>query len=100
MGAQAAYHVFPAENNNPLTLSETQLNYDLCVNISSAYLAAGQAVKGFESLPDELPKSFIYTANGLNVMPQPRLASLGLGKTAMSHVIENCTLAFKGKGWT
>lgn len=97
-----AYHVFPAEKDNPLTLSEAQLNHDLAVNVASAYLAAGQAVKGFEILPDDelLPKSFLYTANGLNAMPQPRLVSLGLGKTAMAHVIETCVLAFKGKGWT
>jgi hypothetical protein len=97
---KTAYHVFPAEIDNPLTLSEAQLNYDLAVNVSSAYCAAGEAIKGFETLPEELPKSFMYTANGLNMMPQPRLVSLGLGKTAMGHVIENCTLAFKGKAWT
>lgn len=95
-----AYHVFPAETTNPLSLSATQINHDLGVNLISAYLAASEAVKGFETLADELPKSFIYTANGLNMMPQPRLVSLGLGKTAMAHVIENCILAFKGKAWT
>jgi hypothetical protein len=70
------------------------------VNVTSAYLAAAEAVKGFETLPHDLPKSFIYTANGLNMMPQPRLVSLGLGKTAIAHVIENSTIAFRGKGWT
>ncbi|KAJ5537820.1 short chain type dehydrogenase [Penicillium frequentans] len=95
-----AYHVFPAQPDNPLSLSLGQLNYDLTVNFTSAYLTAQEAVKGFESLPAEAPKSFIYTANGLNMMPMPRLVSLGLGKTALGHVIENATLAFAGKGYT
>lgn len=83
-----------------MSLSGEQFEYDLAVNVTSAYFAAAEAVKGFETLPDELPKSFIYTANGLNMMPQPRLVSLGLGKTAIGHVIENSTIAFRGKGWT
>ncbi|KAJ6144548.1 hypothetical protein N7470_008443 [Penicillium chermesinum] len=51
-----AYHVFPAHPQNPLSLSLGQLNYDLAVNVTSAYLAAQEAVKGFETLPAELPK--------------------------------------------
>lgn len=92
--------MFPAQPDNPLSLSLGQLNYDLTVNFTSAYLTAQEAVKGFESLPAEAPKSFIYTANGLNMMPMPHLVSLGLGKTALGHVIENATLAFAGKGYT
>lgn len=96
----SAYHVFPAHLANPLTLSLGQLNYDLAVNVTSAYVAAQEAVKGFATLPDDLPKSYIYTANGLNMMPMPRLVSLGLGKTAMGHVIENATIAFANNGYT
>ncbi|KAH8429235.1 uncharacterized protein LDX57_006902 [Aspergillus melleus] len=95
-----AYHVFPAAPGNPLTLNQDELEHDLAVNFTSAYLTAQEAVKGFASIPDDVPKSFIYTANGLNLKPQPRLVSLGVGKIAMGHVIENAVLAFKGKGYT
>lgn len=97
---ETAFHIFPTLPDNPLTLSTAQLEHDLAVNTTSAYVAASEAVKGFETLPKEWPKSFIYTGNGLNVIPQPRFVSLGLAKTAMAHVLECCTLAFQGKGYT
>ncbi|TAQ86978.1 hypothetical protein B7494_g4681 [Chlorociboria aeruginascens] len=84
----------------PLSLSQEKFEYDFAVNTTSAYLAAQEAVKGFATLPADWPKSFIYTANGLNVKPMPQLVSLGLGKTAMAHVLETCVLAYKTKGWT
>ncbi|KAF2137747.1 uncharacterized protein K452DRAFT_278106 [Aplosporella prunicola CBS 121167] len=95
-----AYHVFPTRADNPLSLSQAQLEYDIAINTTSAYAAAAEAVAEFAHLPPELPKSFIYTANGLGSMPQPQLISLGLGKTAMAHVIENAVIAYRGKGWT
>ncbi|KAH8645853.1 hypothetical protein BGZ60DRAFT_555809 [Tricladium varicosporioides] len=94
-----AYHVYNT-GTDPLSLSQEQFEHDLAVNTTSAYLAAQEAVKGFQYLPADFPKSFIYTANGLNMMPMPHLVSLGLGKTAMGHVLETAIMAYEGKGWT
>ena len=68
--------------------------------MTSAYLSAQAAVRGFEKLPVDLPKSFIYTGNGLNARPLPYLMSLGLGKSAMAHVLETAVIAYKDRNWT
>ena len=81
--------------SDPLSLSQSELENDFAVNLTSAYLSAQEAVHGFETLPADLAKSFIYTGNGLNTKPLPVLTSLGLGKAAMAHVLEAAVLAHK-----
>jgi hypothetical protein len=72
--------------------------HDLSVNLTSAYAAAHEAVAGFKILPADTSRSFIYTGNCLNVMPMPIFLTLGVGKTAVAHVIQNASTAYKDTG--
>ncbi|CRG84344.1 hypothetical protein PISL3812_01641 [Talaromyces islandicus] len=62
---------------------------DLNVNTVSAYVAAQQAVIGWESLPKETKKTFIYTGNIMNasVVPIPMMLDLAMGKSASASWI-------------
>ncbi len=57
---------------------------DLNVNTVSPYVATQQAVSGWQTLPKETKKTFIYTSNILNVVvvPMPLFLDLGMGKLA------------------
>jgi hypothetical protein len=58
-------------------------------------------VKGFEALPDELPKSFLFTGNALDEIVIPGLSSLGVGKSATAHLIKAAAGGvYSGKGYT
>jgi hypothetical protein len=75
------------------------LKEDLAVNFDSAYVAAQQAAKNFEKVPQGLPKVFIYTGNILNQHHLPGLFSLGVGKSAAAHLIESAAAAYREKGY-
>jgi hypothetical protein len=64
--------------DSPLALTQAELEDAHAVNITSAYLAAAESMKGFESLPKDAPKSFIYTGNGFNQIVMPANAGLGI----------------------
>ena len=84
---------------NPAALPYSDLSKDLAVNVLSALAAADEAVKGFRELPLDVPKSFIYTGNRLNIEPIPRLLSLGIGKAAGAHLIAAADMAYKEEGF-
>lgn len=77
-----------------------RFSHDLNVNTVSAYVAAQEAVKGWETLPAETKKSFIYTGNILNVavLPVPLMFDLGVGKAASAYWlgVADATLSAKG----
>ena len=58
------------------------------VNTTSAFLAAREALTSFETLPKEIPKTFIYTGNILNEGPIVGFLTLGMGKIASAHMVE------------
>jgi NAD(P)-dependent dehydrogenase (short-subunit alcohol dehydrogenase family) len=62
---------------------------DLVINTVSAYIAAQQAVIGWETMPKEAKKTFIYTGNIMNVsiVPMPPMIDLGMGKAASAFWI-------------
>lgn len=49
----------------PLSIPLADFAYDLQVNSASAYTAAQFAVRPFEKLENDSPKTFIYTRNML-----------------------------------
>jgi hypothetical protein len=69
------------------------------VNTTSVLEAARQAVKGFQRLPADIPKTFIYTGNILNTEPILPLFSLGMGKSATAHLIAATSIAYKTQGY-
>jgi NAD(P)-dependent dehydrogenase (short-subunit alcohol dehydrogenase family) len=71
------------------------------VNTVSPYVAAQQAVLGWESLPKETKKTFIYTGNHLNqaVIPVPMMMTLGVGKAASAYWIGLADATYADKGY-
>jgi hypothetical protein len=85
---------------SPLALTKAELEDGHAVNITSAYLAAAAAVKGFETLPGDVPKLFIYTGNGMNQVVIPAYVGFGIGKLASANWIEGASIYYGPKGYT
>lgn len=83
-----------------LSLDKRDLIDDLTANVISGYLAAQEAVNGWETLPDGIPKSFIYTGNALNQANISAIPSLGMSKMAAHYFIEAAINDYSGKGYT
>ncbi|KAK9311903.1 hypothetical protein V1524DRAFT_466987 [Lipomyces starkeyi] len=79
-------------NNNPL-------NRDLNINTIRAFVAAQQAVLGFEQLPESASKTFIYTGNILNTTTMAPLMGLGVGKSVTAHIIQSAATAYIDRGF-
>lgn len=90
----------PPAQDSIFSIPAARFTHDLNVNTISAYAAAQEAVAGWESLPKEAKKSFIYTGNMLNVavLPVPLMVDLGVGKAASAYWIgvADATLSAKG----
>lgn len=84
----------PNDAKNPLSLPLTDFTRDLNINTTSAFVAAQQAVVGFEQLPDSASKTFIYTGNKLNTTTLAPLMDLGVGKSATSHIVQSAAAAY------
>ena len=79
----------PPVNDSMFSTSAESVGSDLNVNVISPYVAAQQAVSGWETLPKETKKTFIYTGNIMNVsiVPMPMMLTLGMGKAASAFWI-------------
>jgi NAD(P)-dependent dehydrogenase (short-subunit alcohol dehydrogenase family) len=91
----------PPDKNSALSLPVENVVADLNVNTVSAYVAAQQAVSGWESLPKETKKSFIYTGNILNVsiIPMPIWLGIGMGKSASAFWIGLADATYADRGF-
>jgi len=85
----AAALTSPPNNDSLFSVSAESVTLDLNVNTISPYVAAQQAVHGWETLPKEAKKTFIYTGNIMNVsiVPMPPMMDLGMGKSASAFWI-------------
>ncbi|MCJ1339264.1 hypothetical protein MMC09_004553 [Bachmanniomyces sp. S44760] len=83
----------------PLSLPLADFTRDLNINTVSAFVAAQQAVLGFDQLPDSASRTFIYTGNILNTTTMASLMDLGVGKSATAHIIESAATAYKDQGF-
>lgn len=90
----------PPEKDAIFSVSSTSVISDLNVNVVSAYVAAQEAVKGFEILPQGTKKTFIYTGNILNlsIIPVPLMMDLGMGKSASAYWIGLADVLYSAKG--
>lgn len=91
----------PADPTNIFTVDVDALESDLRLMNSSAYVAAREAVAGFDKLDKALPKAYIYTGNWLNVvaLTLPSYVTLGIGKSAASYWISAASSIYKDKGY-
>jgi NAD(P)-dependent dehydrogenase (short-subunit alcohol dehydrogenase family) len=96
------YNAATAKGTSPNdTLSVPLEDYTsaMNVNVNSAFAAAQQAVLGFEKLPSDVKKTFIFTGNITNISAIPALLSLGMPKAAAAHMIQAASLSYADKGY-
>jgi hypothetical protein len=83
-----------------LSLSIEQVESDLRVNITSLYAAAAEAVKGFETLPEDVSKTFIFVGNKQSHgFIFPPMVSLGMGKAAAAYMMGSAATEYSKKGF-
>jgi len=97
----AATLTAPPEKDSVLSIPAQSVASDLNVNTISPYVAAQQAVKGWETLSKDIKKTFIYTGNSANVaiIPVPMFLNLGIGKSASAFWIGVADGAYSAKGY-
>ncbi|MCJ1385554.1 hypothetical protein MMC17_008677 [Xylographa soralifera] len=94
-----AFAATPGDVKNPLSLPLFDFTRSLNVNTTSAFVAAQQALLGFEQLPDSASKTFIYTGNILNTITMVPFLDIGVGKSATAHMIQYAAIAYKDRGY-
>ncbi|KAH7381629.1 hypothetical protein BKA66DRAFT_442035 [Pyrenochaeta sp. MPI-SDFR-AT-0127] len=91
----------PPDEKSALSLPVGNLVSDSNVNTVSPYVAAQQAISAWESLPQDVKKTFIYTGNILNtkVVPVPMMLTLGVGKSASAFWIGVADGTYAARGF-
>ena len=91
----------PPDKDSVLSIPAESVVSDLNINTVSPYVAAQQAVSGWETLPKEVKKTFIYTGNILNVsvVPVPAMLDLGIGKSASAFWIGVADALYSSRGY-
>ncbi|KAK9341970.1 hypothetical protein V1522DRAFT_439097 [Lipomyces starkeyi] len=91
----------PRDKDSVLSVSAESVASDLNVNTISPYVAAQQAISGWETLPKETKKTFIYTGNIMNVsvVPMPLFLNLGIGKSASAFWIGLANASYSAQGF-
>lgn len=79
----------PPNKDSVFSVSADSVALDLKINTISPYIAAQEAVSGWETLSKETKKTFIYTGNITNVsiVPMPLMLDIGMGKSASAFWI-------------
>jgi len=97
----AAGLTMPPDKDSVLSVPAETVALDLNLNTISPYVAAQQAVAGWNTLPKETKKSFIYTGNILNtsIVPVPMMLDLGMGKSASAFWIGLADALYATKGF-
>ena len=78
----------PTDLARSLSAPIDEVQRDANVNTVSPYAAAQEAVKGFDTLPKEVKKTFFLTGNKTNVIVVPAFVSLGMSKNASWYMIQ------------
>jgi len=91
----------PPDKDSVLSVSSEAFVSDLNINTVSPYVVAQQAISGWETLPKDIKKTFIYTGNILNVsiMPVPMVLTLGVGKAASAYWVGTADALYKTRGY-
>jgi NAD(P)-dependent dehydrogenase (short-subunit alcohol dehydrogenase family) len=97
----AAALTSPPNKDFVFSISAESVALDLNVNTVSPYVAAQQAVRGWETLPKGTKTTFIYTGNIMNVsiVPMPLMLDLGMGKSASAFWIGLVDLTYSSRGF-
>lgn len=97
----AAVRTVPPTPDDMFSVTATTLAKDLEVNTLSPFIAAQQALSGWETLPGDTKKVYIYTGNILNIKTLPMAATitLGMGKSASSFWISLADALHSDRGY-
>ncbi|KAL1608178.1 hypothetical protein SLS60_003117 [Paraconiothyrium brasiliense] len=92
---------FPTDKTSVLSVPADKIASDLNINTVSAYVAAQEAVKRWETLPAATKKTFIYTGNASNeiLVPSPLWLTLGMGKSASAFWVGLSDKLYEAKGY-
>jgi hypothetical protein len=85
--------------DDPFSASLETLIASRTVGLDSAYIAAQEALRGFQELPDSVPRAFIYTGNTLNQIAIPGVLPFALPKVSAAMMIEYAANAYGQKGY-
>ena len=86
--------------DDPLALTLSDFNNDITINTAGLLVAGRRATQGFQKLPSDVLKTFIYTGNFLNTeKTMPMLVSLGIGKSASAHLIAAASAGYRKEGY-
>uniref|UniRef100_A0A093X9K7 3-oxoacyl-[acyl-carrier-protein] reductase FabG n=1 Tax=Talaromyces marneffei PM1 TaxID=1077442 RepID=A0A093X9K7_TALMA len=86
----------------PFSITPEAFQETLNVITTSAFAAAQEAVRGFETLPKSSPKSFLFTGNALDEIIIQGMAPAGAGKSATAHLMKAAAASetYLEKGYT
>ncbi|TGO34706.1 hypothetical protein BHYA_0185g00100 [Botrytis hyacinthi] len=92
---------FLVHENANFVVPQARVTNDLNINVVTPFIAAQEAIKGWETLPAESKKVFIYTGNICNVavLPVPLLLNGGMGKAATAYWLGVADGAYTAKGY-
>ncbi|KAL1859129.1 hypothetical protein Plec18170_002244 [Paecilomyces lecythidis] len=91
---------FKNDESDPLgSLPLEKFVYDMNVNTTGAFVAAQQAVAGFNTIPESASRTFIYTGNILNTTTIASRLDLGMGKSATAHLVRLASETYREKGF-
>jgi NAD(P)-dependent dehydrogenase (short-subunit alcohol dehydrogenase family) len=96
----AATFSMPPVQDSMFSITAETIEADMVVNTVSPYVAAQQAVSGWETLPKDAKRTFIYTGNASNrsVAPMPMMMTLGMGKSASAYWVGLADAMYSPKG--
>jgi hypothetical protein len=91
----------PPDKDFIFSISAESVTLDLNVNNISPYVTAQQAVSGWETLPEETKKTFIYKGNIMNVsiISMPLMLDLGMDKSASAFWIGLADATYSARGF-
>ena len=83
------------------SISAESLTTDLNINTGSVYVAAQEAIQGWQTLATDAKKVFIYTGNKHNTAISPLLLTmtLGVGKSASAYLIGTADTVYSKLGY-
>ncbi|XXH04247.1 ferric reductase [Hypoxylon texense] len=92
-----AYAPGGTDTERPFDIDLDAFRKDLNINTVTPYVAAGEAVKGFDKLGTSglgpTGGTFIFTGNSLNAAALPGFMVFGMGKSAGAHMVQHLALA-------
>lgn len=91
----------PPDPESVLSIPVESVISDLDINTITPYVAAQQALSGWETLPKETKKTFIYTGNISNtaIVPMPMMMNVGMGKSASAFWVGLADTLYSSRGF-